>query len=56
MSDCEGLDKICRSRIHQDVHIIAGGMKPATLLVLLKLLRWPDWSLADNFVEGFSPD
>eukprot|EP00972_Heterocapsa_arctica_P042277 6231961-Heterocapsa_arctica.AAC.1 len=23
------------------------------MLVLLKLLRWPDWSLADHFVEDF---
>ena len=52
--DCGELDGICRSRMHQDVRSIAGNLiRPATMLVLPKLLRWPDWSLADNFVEGF---
>ena len=51
--ECKALDAIIKGRAHSDTLRVTHRVNIGLILVLTRLLHWPDWALADRFLWGF---
>ena len=49
-ADCNHINKWILTKTHDDIKIITGNCNVAFIMVLVKLLQWPNWSLPDRLV------